>query len=486
MGVIEAVITVLAGLAAVGTAIVQIGLWWRGRRAAYKNKPQSRPDFLKGHSRHLQPIPSASYIPESTCDRLVPLTRMAYVLLRLDQLPNVGNWGFTINKYIELNYPHDQEILARKDSYLRDGSITHTAHALRGLGFMRMPVPNIDPDLIRRWVELNSTEVGLVAPTLPANPDEVRGLAKEIRHTASAMLALLRLRSHIPNESSIHEIDRWVESHGRMLLGFAGVWIHDPRMTYTHAYLLELFDMLKREPSYASMQAQLDRQISHGLEQVFGMISIENPYWCADTHPETKVFYTLLILARVLSLPEAYDERMWVDRTSACLEEVGRIARRLGGVPLGQGSQDSRFGAIDLGATAAFLECCYRACGFGVPLEHLVRLAANCVDKAASNIHLTTANAITHTWESVLSLLETAGIGESLDPRSFSREVEPFLDELRQQLGQPREFPRQLIQDLAGIVGYQDHMALCFDRDLWQSAVRRSQVVSVAGYLSPT
>jgi hypothetical protein len=272
-------------------------------------------------------------VPEGLPKRLVPLVRMAYAVLRLDQLPTVGNWGFTINRYIELNYPHDPEILARKDAYLREGSITHTLHALRGLGFLRVRIPQIEPDLIRRWVDRNSSEVGFVAPTVPANPDETRGLAKEIRPTASATLSLLRLKSHLINEASVYEVGRWAADRSRLLLGFAGVWVHDPRMAYSHAYLLELFDLLRHDSAYAPMQEQLDRQIAHGLQELLEMVSIRVPYWCSDSPAETKVFYTLLILARVIRIPELQRERAWVDRVCACLEDIGRTARAVGGAP---------------------------------------------------------------------------------------------------------------------------------------------------------
>ena len=308
MGPVESIVAILAGLVAVGTAVAQVFSWWRKRLAEARTTVSSDLNTIP------QPVAAGPpLVPEDLAERLVPLVRMAYVMLRLDQLPTEGNWGLTINRYIELNYPHDPEILARKDSYLREGSITHTSHALRGLGFLRVRIPQIEPDLIRRWVDRNRIEVGFVTPTLPANPDEVRGHAKEIRHTASATLSLLRLKSHLINEASVYQVGRVAADQSGLLLGFAGVWMQDPRMTYSNAYLLELFDLLRHDSAYAPMQEQLDRQIAHGLQELLEMVSIRVPYWCSDSHAETKVFYTLLILARVIRVPELQRERAWVD-----------------------------------------------------------------------------------------------------------------------------------------------------------------------------
>lgn len=471
MGVFESIIAILAGLVAVGTAAVRIGAWAAKRRQLARTTAVSTSTTVpRQPTRH--PL-RETIVPAGLPERLVPLIRMAYVLLRLDQLPDVGNWGFTINKYIELNYPHDPEILARKDSYLREGSITHIAHALRGFAFLNVSIPEVEPELVRRWVDRNSTDIGLVTPALPANPDEIRGWAKEIRHTATSTLSLLRLRAHILNESSVHEVGRWVEARARLLLGLAGVWVHDPRMTYSHAYLLELFNLLRLESSYQSLQPQLNRQIIHGMEQLFEMVSVGAPYWCADSHPETKVFYTLLILSRVLAIPESAKEPAWSDRICSSLDDITRLGRTQGGVPLGEGAVGSRFNTPDLGVSAALLECCQRAYALGLPVEHLLRQAAQFVERSIGVLDGTTANAITHTWESVLSLCEPLQITRPFDSQTLRDSIEPLLEDVKYECRNGGHFLKAAIAKLGSICGVDDQLTVCVERDIWLSAVRR-------------
>ena len=478
MVLLESIVAILAGLVAVCIAVVQVVSWWHKRRIQARGES---PRFLKGGSAvqpaPRKPLPAPTGLPQ----QIAPLVRMAYVLLRLDRLPAVGNWGFTINKYIELNYPDDPDILARKDSYMREGSITHTAHALRGIGFLRVAIPGIEPDLIRRWVDLNSTEVGLVAPVLPANPDEVRGLAKEIRHTSTATLSLLRLKPHLTSEASIDEVERWVVARSRLLLGFAGVWVHDPRMTYSHAYLLELFDILRHDSTYASEKEQLDRQISHGLHELFKIVSIRSPYWCSDSHPETKIFYSILILSRILMLPELTGQTGWADKVCACLEDIGRTARAVDGVPLGFGPAGSRFTTSDLGTTAAFLECCQRAYMLGFPVKDLVLQSCKWMERSLHVLEETTRNAITHTWESVLSLLDTISVGECFDLPGFCNQVEPFLWDITKALNRGERFPDKAVEQLGSITGYTKQLRLCFERDIWQSALKRRDLMRSGG-----
>ena len=474
MGLFESIVSTIAGLVAVFSAIPLIVSWWKKRRINKKNGSHRIPKS-KASKEH---APSSQLRPPSDLYRhLVPLVKIAYTLLRLDRLPNPGNWGFTINKYIELNYPNDQDILSRKDTYLLEGSITHTAHALRGLSFLSVSIPGIEPDLIRRWVDLNSTEIGLVSPSLPANPDEVIGLAKEIRHTSTAILSLLRLKPHLVSKDSIGEVESWTSARSRLLLGFANVWVHDPRMTYSYAYLIELFDILRHDPTYSAEKAQLDHQISHGLQELFNNFSFKSPYWCGDSHPETKIFYSLLILSRILKLPELSDHSGWTDKVCACLEDIGRTARAIDGVPLGLGAAGSRFMTADLGTTAAFLECCQLSYILGFPVERLVLKSFRWLEQSFHLFNDTSRNAITHSWESVLSLYSILSIGDHFDFPCFFDKAEPILEDITEILNKSLQFPDKAVQHLGSITGYPEHFRLCFKRDIWGSSLKRRSMI---------
>jgi hypothetical protein len=310
---------------------------------------------------------------------------------------------------------------------------------------------------------------------LPANPDEVRGLAKEIRHTATSALSLLRLRAHTLNRSSIDEVERWAEARVRLLLGLAGVWVHDPRMTYSHAYLLELFNHLRDESAYQSLRPQLDRQIIHGVGQLFEMISVMAPYWCMQSHPETRVFYTLLILSRILAIPESAGEPAWSDRICSCLQEIARVARSQGGVPLGDGPDGSRFTVPDLGVSAAFLQCCQRAYALGLPVEQPLHHAVQSVERSLEALDATTVNAITHTWEFVLSLCEPFKIMRTFADQAFHDAIEPLVEQVRHELGKGGTFPGTLVQELGRRCGTEHQLMACFKRDIWLGAVRRRE-----------
>ncbi len=453
----------------------ELATWRAGRRptnvdpARLQHRPLSTDEPPRATSK------SRSLVSEDAALGLLPAIRLAYVLLRLDQLPGVGTWGFTINKYIELNYSTNAQILRQRNAYLIEGSITHTAHALRGLGFLRTSLPGVQPQLIRQWIERHSVNVGFIELALPANPDEARDIAKQVRHTASAILASLRLRAHVSIAAGVAEIERWADARAKLLLRFASVWVHDPEMTYSHAYLLELFDLLRGETRYASLRPELTSQIDHGLGRLFDRISLVSPYWCWDTHRETKRFYTLLILTRILSIAETYREPAWVDRVHACLEDIGRSARGIGGVSLGEGSQESRFGRPDLGATAAFFGCCQQASRFGLPIERLGAEAYEMLRNVWDTFEESAENSITHTWEAIVSLVDRTDLLKSLDSQVLCEQLEPQLQGVVNELASACELPSKAIREIGEAIGCPDRLAWCFERDIWRSAVHRIQ-----------
>ena len=57
-----------------------------------------------------------SWIPldELQQEKIEKLIKIGYISLLLDEIPNCGNWGLTINRYIEINYPNTNDILLQR------------------------------------------------------------------------------------------------------------------------------------------------------------------------------------------------------------------------------------------------------------------------------------------------------------------------------------------------------------------------------------
>ncbi|MAE71844.1 MAG: hypothetical protein CME06_15430 [Gemmatimonadetes bacterium] len=376
------------------------------------------------------------------------LCRVAYVLLRLDQIPRVGTWGLTIDRYILLNYARDPAVIAGKDGYLRDGSITHTALALQALGDYGCRPGCVDAGPIRAWIERNETHFGLIQPRSPGNPDEVQGLRKEIRHTSAAILTLTRLRGHVASSAARGEIGKWIEERGEMLLSVMEASREWPPMHHTAIQLLEAFSTLRQYMSFKSQRERLSGAIRQGIETLLSPISPANAMWCTDDHPDTACFYTLLLLAKLLRIEDVWMEPVWVDKAVMVFEHLKGIGKRTDGMPLGGVEGDRCFSVPNVGTCASYVDA-------ALQLQRRAHISPGDVEEGLSWLGIAglkwnsaPAEWFTHTWHAVLTFSRMLDLGDALDKGTFLERSDPILKECQELLNGRTEIPASILAEL--------------------------------------
>ena len=117
----------------------------------------------------------------------------------------------------------------------------------------------------------------------------------------------------------------------------------------------------------------------------------------------------------------------------------------------------------------------------GFPVKHLVLHAAQLMERSLDTLDVTTMNAFTHTWESVLSVLETLRVGECFDVGRFCNDVEPLLQDVKSTLNGGQQFPEQAVAQLSKAAGCNEQLRVCIERDIWHSALKRRELAAMAG-----
>lgn len=383
-------------------------------------------------------------INEQQREKIEKLIKIGYIALRLDEIPVCGNWGLTVNRYIEINYPNDNDILAPKNQYLKEGSITHSAHALRGLCFLNELSSGIDTDAIRSWIIKHTEGPGFLNSPKPANPDEVKFYAKELRHTVTSLLALSYMKNG-PEDIAIKCKDKeWIKKHFDALLKQRKRWLHDSRMTYSYAYLIELLTRMKSQSLFR--RKEISRLLIQEINKLFDLVDENNRFWCASSHPDSMFFYTLMIIDHISDTVELHKNKKARAHILSVLKYLGKnILPKYNGIPLGDSDID-RFNKADLYSTATFLRVVWKfqrynnefALLFNETKEHLLRMIDN-LDQYSDNF-------ITHTWEAVLGLTELFELNKSLP--AFLKEYDPKIDEIRKSIRCGNEIPNATIKEL--------------------------------------
>lgn len=378
-------------------------------------------------------------------EKIEKLVTVGYISLLLDEIPDCGNWGLTINRYIEINYPNDSDVLLQKNLYLKEGSITHTAHALRGLSFLKEVPSTIDANAIRRWVKKHTEGPGFLNSPKPANPDEVRGYAKELRHTVTSLLALSYMKNIDEDVVTKGEDLEWVDQHFDALLNQRKRWIHDSRMTYSYAYLIELLTLMKSRSLLGRMG--ISRLLVREIKKLFASDDETNLFWCMSSHPESMFFYSLMIIDHISDTVELHKNRKALARVLAILTYLGRnILPKYNGIPLGSGGAE-RSEKADLYSTATFLKAVWKFQRYkNKEFSKVLNEAKDYLLDMIDNLEQHSDNFITHTWEAVLSLTEMFELNTSLP--ALLREYNPKIDRIRGDLSRGGEIDYSLIREL--------------------------------------
>lgn len=367
------------------------------------------------------------------CSDITFLIKQAYVLLRLDQVPETGNWGRTIDKYIRINFPDKPRIISQIPFYEKEGSITHTAHALKGLSCLAhfYRGQKVEGTQIFDWIVSQQRKYGLIEPDIPANPDEICGYAKAARHTATSIISvhyLLKIKYGltIPAKEQMFE---WLIEMVKTLLEFSLRWAYDKEMTYSYAYLIHCYDLAS---SYKELDADLlavyDESI-YGLDRLFSMLNSNDPYWCTDTHPQARVFYTLFMLSFLLESPILREDSTWIQKCRTIISSIGKNRNNDGGLSFaGNG------GRSDPGVTAMFLNVVSKYAQseeeYGYELAQKVAdPSIKYLANVSKDLFFHSDKLLTHGYAAILELLESTNLLEQPGTELLDQPLRKLIDE---------------------------------------------------------
>ena len=422
---------------------------------------------------------------------LARLARTAYVLLRLEQVPATGNWGQSMDQYIELTRRGDELILKERERYRQNGSITHTALALKAMSGHGCQVPGLAasaPTLLR-WLYDTTSRKGYVDPPWPANPDEIslpeiRNYVSWLRHTATALVAVDYLRRHvcIPTDrlpplraglaSEADPLLSVVRLYGQKLTWLAegteqhspfhGLWETDPMVTYTHAYVILALSRLRASGALKAdgVRARIVReQIRRGLDTYFSLFASGSPF--LHVSPEiasSRGFFTAHSLAQVLETPEAMAQRSHRERVVGILDACAERANPDGGFSFSgerpEGHYD-RWTCSDLATTAKLATAVIRAepAWKGTPrdgwLRRTIDRALHLLAGQAGRSLLGHPNRFTHAWVGILELVRLLDLDGEWELAPLVERTEPWIADVAGRLARAEPCPGELLRRLA-------------------------------------
>lgn len=290
--------------------------------------------------------------------KIVDLFISAYFLLRTEQIYSTGLWGKTITKYVYLNFPRDPYIKKRTTQYKLNGSITHTAHAFKGLTTAWNYAdykPNIILKHLHNQIENSRKESGLFHPDINAivNTEEFDNLAHELRHNSTTLSTICFLKQHSTNCEMIEKYNLWIKESLMFIFSLPKekLWLCDANYGHSLAYMLQSFDLLVRDSdTQLEHKLELNELIKSGINSL--MWRKENNYWLLKSHPKTKCFYTLLILEILLRIDLFYQDRENLNIAYNVIENLLNCRNKDNGLSLGATKDNSIYSLSDVGVTA--------------------------------------------------------------------------------------------------------------------------------------
>lgn len=384
-------------------------------------------------------LPSWRISIGSHAEALTTLIRQAYVMLRLDQIPQTGNWGLTIDKYALLNFPGDEKIRAQLPKYVREGSITHTAHALKGLYSLCLEDQDLSDQMIFDWIRKSENSLGLVEPEYPANEDEVRDYAKVFRHTATSLISIHYLLQIGGKQiASSHEgtnMKAWAIEKVQRLADHPYGWAHDPRMTYSFAYLIYAYRLLIEYTELLPVSRILYNKINNGIDKLLSMISRDNPWWCVEVHGNQRTFYSLFMLSYLLDVPQLKGYRNWLEKCGYLLSTIAKNRNKDGGISYSGLQGLGNYSQSDPGVSAMFINALSRYARIDKDTgEKLaMQLMPQTLDYLASTsscLDLHSSNLLTHGYAAILELAETTNVSDVCNSSLVPKTLQKCIDEI--------------------------------------------------------
>ncbi|GAG80957.1 unnamed protein product, partial [marine sediment metagenome] len=260
------------------------------------------------------------------------------------------------------------------------------------------------------------------------------------------------------------EIYKWIIERIQFLLSYQKVWHAEPEMIHTRVYLIELLCEARQKKIYPIEKPFLKEQIVKGLGLLLDPISVDEPFWYYPSQAETSIFYTLLILVRILSVPEVWENQDWGNKINASLDRIVTISRDIGGVPMGIGCKEEKYITPDLGTTGLFLEALLLA-GRSTSLNKVEYSPINMLEKLLQNYQTSTRNAETHTWGPFL-FIHMFIKARRARLKQFIREVDPLLRRLQSDLFKQGELDNKVPNDIGALCGMDQAIKYLIKRDI--------------------
>lgn len=346
----------------------------------------------------------------------------AYFLLRIEQINKTGLWGKTITKYILLNFPKDPYIKSKLPQYKENGSITHTAHALKGLSSLWTYLdykPSINLNNLDNHIKNSQKESGLFHPSINeiVNIEEFSNLAHELRHNSTTLSCIYYLKIYHTNKEVFSKYDKWIIKSLKFVFSLPkeSLWLCDSNYGHSLAYMIQCFDLLNRDHEISSKyKSKLDTLILTGIDALVNRI--ENDFWLLKSHPQTKCFYTLLILEILLRTDLFSQKTNYLELSYSIIENLTEIRNLDNGLSLGALNDNTVFSISDIGTTSRLLVVVdilinksieHKALD-KIKLEFLGKALKDSIEYIQNNylsINTSAYNNITHSYESILLMV---------------------------------------------------------------------------------
>lgn len=349
---------------------------------------------------------------------------LSYLLLRTDQIKETGLWGRTITKYINLNFPDNKDIKKKYNHYKVNGSITHTAHALKAFYKLWKYVghyPDLKFEQIEEYLRRIRRKSGMFHPDHEAitNIEEVNNLANELRHNSTSLSTIYYLKHFTRDKDKIVLYNSWiVESLTFVLkLPHDNLWKCDPEYGHSLAYMLESFILIKADPDLPpKLKIKLQRYIFEGIDTLIARL--EGNFWLLTKHNATKCFYTLLILDILLQADEFKGNEANIDIAYRIVMNLASLRNQDNGLSLGALNDNTKYSISDIGVTARYalvlqrlieITANYNLDSWSMKIDEIHRLGKKSqlfIAESYTNYITANYNSFTHSFESVLLLID--------------------------------------------------------------------------------